>query len=225
MPIFQSSSPPSRAQRIFSRTAAVTVLVGACLFGFWQAHVCAQVADASAGSSRYLITFLTAIAIAITGFLLCVYWRTRLPGASLIVGGMLMALVFFGDFAWMTRQNEVAWRRRVLTISLPINRKFSVVVYFRKQTTNEQITDFMATVLEVPGQPMHPEPEYPWFIREHLFLPPNLTGGYDGALIDFRDTAPASITAPYIEKIRSDSRVEKVLLDVNPSEVHIEGDK
>jgi len=222
MPIFQAQASPSRAQRIFSKAAAVAVLIGACVFGIWEARVCAQITDASAGSSTYLITFLTAIAIAIGGFLLCVYWRTRLLGASLILAGVLSSLVFFGDFAWMTRQNEVAWRSRVLTFSLAIDRKFSVVVYFRKGSTNQQIHDFLTTVLEVPGQPMHPEPEFPWFVREHLFLPPSLPNGHEAALVDFRDTAPASVTDPYVKKIRSDPRVEKLFLNANPATIPVD---
>jgi hypothetical protein len=219
MPIFQAPAPPSRAQRIFNKSAPIAVLLAACVFGIWRAHACAQITDSSSGTSTYLITFLTAIAIAIAGFLLCIYWRSRTLGAGLILAGMLTALVFFGDFAWMTRRNEVAWRRRVLTISLAVDRKFSVVVYFHKGATNEQIHDFITTVLEVPGQPMHPEPEFPWFVREHRFLPPSLANGREAALVDFRDTAAASVTDPYLEKIRSDPRVEKLLLNANPATV------
>ena len=222
MPIFQSSSPPSRAQAIFNRLAPIAALIAACIFGIWEAHTCAVIIDASAGSSRYLITFLVSIAIAIGGFLLCVYWRTRLLGASLILAGILSSLAFFGDFAWMTRQNEVAWRRQVLSVSFAVDRKFSVVVYFRKGTTNEQVHDFLTTVLEQPGQPMHPEPEFPWFVREHLFLPPNLPNGHEAALVNFRDTAPSSVTDPYIEKIRSDPRVEGLFLNANPTTIHID---
>jgi len=122
----------------------------------------------------------------------------------------------------MTRQNEVAWRRRVLTLSLDVDRKFSVVVYLRKGTTQQQISDFLATVLQQPGQPMHPEPEFPWFVREHLFLPPNLPNGHEAALVNFRDTAPANVTDSYIEKIRSDPRVERLFLNVNPTTIHID---
>ncbi|MGD0628654.1 MAG: hypothetical protein ABR987_04845 [Terracidiphilus sp.] len=222
MPVFQTPVPPSRTQRVFCKSVAIAVLIGACVFGIREAHTCAQITDASAGSSHYLITFLISIAIAIGGFLLCVYWRTRLLGASLILAGILSSLVFFGDFAWMTRQNEVAWRKRVLTISWAIDHKCSVVVYFRKGTPRQEIDDFIATVLEQPGQPMHPEPEYPWFIREHLSLPPSLANGYEAALVDFRDTAPESVTHPYIEKIRSDPRVERLFLNVNPTKIHID---
>jgi hypothetical protein len=222
MPVFQAAAPLSRTQRVLSKSAAIAVLIGACVFGAWEAHICAQITDASAGASHYLITFLISIAVALGGFLLCVYWRTRVLGASLILAGILSSLVFFGDFAWMTRQNEVAWRSRVLTISLAIDHKCSVVVYFRKGATKQQIADFIATVFEQPGQPMHPEPEYPWFIRERLFLPPNLANGYEAALVDFRDTAPESVTDPYIEKIRSDPRVERLFLNVNPTTIHID---
>jgi hypothetical protein len=49
-----------------------------------------------------------------------------------------------------------------------------------------------------------------------------LANGYEAALVDFRDTAPDSVTAPYIEKIRSDPRVERLFLNVNPTAIQID---
>jgi hypothetical protein len=49
-----------------------------------------------------------------------------------------------------------------------------------------------------------------------------LANGYEAALVDFRDTAPESVTDPYIEKIRSDPRVERLFLNVNPTTIHID---
>ena len=217
MPVFQAAAPPSRTQRIFSKSLALIVLIGACAFGIWAAWFCAQITDASAGSSRYLITFLIAIAIAIFGFLLCAYWRTRLLGVSLIVAGILVSLVFFADFAWLTKQHQVAWRDQGDSTPPSPDDRFDLIVYFRPGATSQQIADFTATVLEQPGQPMHPQPEFPWFVSQHRTLPPaDYAGSLAGAAIDFRLFASASLKSAYIEKIRADSRVAEVDRDAAP---------
>jgi len=209
---------------MFSAAAALAVLPGACVLGLHLAGLCARITDPSAGQFRFLNAFLASIAVAIFGFLLCVYWRTRVVGASLIVSAVLLALVFQGRMAWLTRRHEVAWRVPLESAPSALHRKFAVIVYFHKGTTARQIEDFTSTVLEQPGQPMHPEPEYPWFVSQHLALKPEQANGFQGAAVDFRATAPAGVTEAYVEKIRSDPRVDKLFLKVAPGGIHLEAE-
>jgi hypothetical protein len=169
--------------------------------------------------SIYIAALLHAIAISLGGILLCVYWRTRTLGLTLIVFGMLSYGVFLGGMATLKKMGKVAWQHETPEQSIGPDQKVSVVIYFRKGTTDEQIEAFHSKVLEQPGQPMHPEPEDPWFVINYLRLLPAQANGFDGVAVSFRHNATKADTDPYIAKIRSDQRVEKVYLDVSPAAI------
>ena len=219
MPIFQPSAPPSGSQRLLSKAAVVLGAAGCIGLGLWEAHHCAQVAFRSMVGSSYIAALLVAIAISLGGILLCIYWRTRALGLCLIVFGLLSYGVFLGGMAALKEMDKVAWQHETPAESVGPDEKASVVIYFRKGTTDEQIEAFHSTVLEQPGQPMHPEPEYPWFVINYLRLPPAQANGFDGVAVSFRHNVTRADTDPYLAKIRADERVEKVLLDVSPGAI------
>lgn len=200
--------------------AAVALGAAGCIgLGLWEAHHCAQVAFGYVAGYSYIAALLYAIAISLGGILLCVYWRTRALGLSLIVFGLLSYGVFLGGMAALKKMDKVAWLHEPPEQAFGPDQKASVVVYFRKGTTDEQIEAFHSTILEQPGQPMHPEPEYPWFVIDYLCLLPGQANGFDGVAVSFRHNVTRADTDPYVAKIRADHRVEKVFLDVSPAAI------
>lgn len=154
------------------------------------------------------------MAIGLGGILLCIYWRTRALGFSLVVCGVLSYGVFLGGRAYFSQ-------RGAGVESFALEQKFSLVIYFRQGTTAQQIQDFTQSVLKNPGQPMHPQAEYPWFVTDHVSLAPQQANWFDGIAINFRGNAPQAERDSYIAKIRSDLRVEKVFVDAAPSAIRM----
>jgi hypothetical protein len=221
MPIFQAPGPQTPGQRLFSGIAVAAAFAGCCVVGICEARSCARIPYGYETGHNYVAALLAAIAIGLGGICLCIYWRTRLLGISLVVSGMLSYGVFLGGIAYLSSRNLVAWRQPLSLANSAPQQKFSLVIYFRKGTTDQEIGDFVESVIKRPGQPMHPEPEYPWFILRDVALSPDQANGFKARAENFRETAPGSVTGPYIADIRSDRRVEKVFLNASPSDVHV----
>ncbi len=220
MPIFRPASPITPAQHFFNRAAAALAAAGCCGFGFWEARSAAQVASGYQAGYDAVAALLFAIAISLGGLCFCLYWRTRALGISLLASGLLSYAAFLGGAAYLARRGQGPGGEATLE-SIGPNQQASVVIYFRKGTTNRQIEDFHTTVLEQPGQPMHPEPDYPWFVIDYLRLVPAQANGFDAAAVSFRKYAAARDTGPYIARVRSDPRVDRVFLNVAPLAIHI----
>ena len=214
MGIFQADGPASGGQRLFNRIAPLCALAGCCGLGVSEAYSGAHAVGDAAGRSA-IAALLAAMAIGLGGLLLCIYWRTRALGFSLVVCGVLSYGVFLGGRAYFSQHGAGAE-------NVVLNQKFSLVIYFRRGTTAQQIEDLTQTVLKNPGQPMHPQAEYPWFVTDHVSLTSNQANGFDGMAINFRGNARQAETDSYVTKVRSDMRVEKVFVDAAPLLIRIE---
>jgi hypothetical protein len=221
MAIFQADGPASRGQKLFDRIAVAGALAGCCALGLREGYSGAQMVGDAAGRSQ-IAALLAAMVIGLGGLLLGIYWRTRALGFSLVVCGVLSYGVFLGGRAYCARHGSVTQRPLAGLGSFAPDQKFSLVIYFRRGTTAEQIEDFTQRVLKNPGQPMHPEAEYPWFVTDHVSLNPDLSNRFNGVAVNFRRNAPGSETDSYVAKIRSDLRVEKVFADRAPESIGIE---
>jgi hypothetical protein len=221
MAIFQPDGPASGGQKLFDRISAGGAFAGCCALGLWEGYSGAQMVGDAAGRSQ-IAALLAAMAIGLLGLLLGIYWRTRALGFSLVVCGLLSYGVFLGGRAYCARHDSLAQRPLAGLGSFAPDQKFSLVIYFRRGLTAGQIEDFTETVLKNPGQPMHPEAEYPWFVTDHVPLKPDPSNGFNGVAVNFRSNAPRSETDSYAAKVRSDRRVEKVSADARPESMGIE---
>jgi hypothetical protein len=216
MGIFQADGAASQGQKLFNRIAPLCALAGCCGLGISEAYSGARAVGDAAGRSA-IAALLAGMAIGLGGLLLCIYWRTRTLGFSLIVCGVLSYGVFLGGRAYFSQHGAGVE-------SFAPEQKFSLVIYFRQGTQQQQIEDFTQAVLKNPGQPMHPQAEYPWFVTDHVPLTPQQGNGFDGTAINFRGNAPHAETDSYVAKIRSDMRVEKVFVDAAPSAIRMRPD-
>jgi hypothetical protein len=221
MAIFQPDGPASRGQKLFSWIAIGGAFAGCCALGLREGYSGAQMVGDAAGRSQ-IAALLAAMAIGLLGLLLGIYWRTRALGFSLVVCGLLSYGVFLGGRAYCTPHGSLAKGALADLGGFAPGQRFSLVIYFRRGETEGQIEDFTETVLKNPGQPMHPEAEYPWFVTDHVSLKPDPSNGFRGVAVNFRHNAPRSETDSYVAKIRSDRRVEKAFADARPGSVRIE---
>jgi hypothetical protein len=221
MAIFQADGPASRGQKLFDRIAVGGALAGCCALGLREGYSGAQMVGDAAGRTQ-IAALLAAMAIGLGGLLLGIYWRTRALGFGLVVCGLLSYGVFLGGRAYCARHDSLTQNSLAGLGSFAPNQKFSLVIYFHRGLTAGQIEDFTETVLKNPGQPMHPEAEYPWFVTDHVSLKPDPSNGFNGVALNFRSNAPRSETDSYGAKIRSDRRVERVFLDARPESMGIE---
>jgi hypothetical protein len=221
MAIFQADGPASRGQKLFNRIAVAGALAGCCALGLREGYTGAQMVGDAAGRSQ-IAALLAAMAIGLGGLLLGIYWRTRALGFSLVVCGVLSYGVFLGARSYCARHGAVAAGPAAGPGSFAPDQKYSLVIYFRQGATAQQIEDFTQTVLKNPGQPMHPEAEYPWFVTDHISLKPNPSNRFNGVAVNFRSNAPGPESDSYVAKIRSDLRVEKVFADAAPESIRME---
>ena len=221
MAIFQADGPAPRGQKLFNRIAVAGALAGCCALGLREGYTGAQMVGDAAGRSQ-IAALLAAMAIGLGGLLLGIYWRARALGFSLVVCGFLSYGVFLGARSYCARHGAVAAGPSAGLGSFAPDQKFSPVIYFRQGATAQQIEDFTQTVLKNPGQPMHPEAEYPWFVTDHISLNPNPSNQFNGVAVNFRSNAPGPETDSYVAKIRSDLRVEKVFADAAPESIRME---
>ena len=195
-------------------------MAGCCGLGVNEAYSGAHAVGDAAGRSA-IAALLAAMAIGLGGILLCIYWRTRALGFSLVVCGVLSYGVFLGGRAYFVQHGAVAAGHTASMGGFAPEQKFSLVIYFRQGTTAQQVEEFTQTVLKNPGQPMHPEAEYPWFVTDHVSLAPEQANGFDGIAINFRGNAPGAEADSYVAKIRSEQCVENVFTDVAPLSIRM----
>jgi hypothetical protein len=197
----------------------ISVLIGIALGVEW-ARECAAIQSAYLASYDYATSFFFTISLSILGLMLLIHWRTRWFGAGFIAVGILSYIMFLGGMAVLAKEDRVAWRHEKM-ISFGPDQKASVVIYFRKGITNQQVEDFNSTVLEVPT-PQSPGHGHPAFVQTYLRLA--RTNGHEGiALTFFDNTSPDKVNA-YLTAIRADSRVEKVFLNTSPNSIHTDSE-
>jgi hypothetical protein len=218
MALLRPDRPLSLRQRRMNRIVLLISVLAGIALGMEWARECAAIPSAYLADYDYAISFFVAIALSIFGVMLLTYWRTRWFGAGLIALGILSYVMFLGGMAVLTKEDRVAWRHEQM-ISFGPNRKSSVVIYFRKGITNQQVNDFHSAVLEVPS-PQSPGHGLPGFVESYFRLAPMQANGREGiALNFFNNTSPDKVNA-YLTAIKADWRVEKVFLDTSPNSIH-----
>ncbi len=195
----------------------VSVLIGIA-FGVEQARECAAISSAYLADYSYAISFSILTGLSILGLLLLVYWRTRWFGAGFIAVGILSYVTFLSGMAVLTREDRVAWRHEKM-ISFGPDQKASVVIYFRKGVTDQEVEDFKSAVLEGPTQ-QNPGHGLPAFVQTYLRLAPMQANGHEGIALIFFDNASADKAGAYLNAIKADRRVETVFLNTSPNSIH-----
>jgi hypothetical protein len=221
MPLFSPNQPLSAWQRRINWGTLLLLSVAGIAFGLWTAHDAASITSGYVASYTFAGIFFLGIFTLLVGLLLLIYWRTRWFGWGLIAAGILSYLSLCGGIAILTKLDRVAWRHEQMVRFGP-DQKASAVIYFRKQVTDQQIEDFNRSVLMVPTVSQHDGPDYPPFVSDYARLVPMQANGYDAVSISFFDKSPADKVAAYLERIKADSRVERVFFDVAPDSIHID---
>jgi len=197
----------------------VSILIGVAL-GVEQARECAAVSATYLADYSFAISFSIFTTLSILGLPLLVYWRTRWLGAGFIAVGMLSYVIFLSGMAVLTKEDRVAWRHEKM-ISFGPDQKASVLIYFRKGITSQQVEDFNSTVLEVPTT-QRPGHGHPPFVQTYLRL--SQSNGHEGIALTFFDNAAADKVDAYLTAIRADQRVENVFLNTSPNSIHFDSE-
>jgi len=212
--VLSPSRPLSLAHRRINRIALIGLPAIGVGVGVWSAKDCAAIRFGYVAGYSYLAAVSLAIVCCCIGLPLAIYWRTRGIGAGLIAAGLLSCAVFYAGMSVLWRLDRVAWRHEQRTRTT-LSDKASVVVYLRRGTTEQQLEEFRSSVLAPPGRKY----DLPQFVRLYWRLGPDQANGHWAvALTFFEHASPRDVTA-YVEKIRRDSRVENVYLDIAPNAI------
>jgi hypothetical protein len=84
------------------------------------------------------------------GLLLLVSHRTRVAGISTLVATALFGLTFVGGASLSYRLGYTKWKNAPMVRFGP-DVEASMVIYFRRDTSEQQLQDFVAMTLEYPG--------------------------------------------------------------------------
>jgi len=188
--------------------AAIGIVLGA-----WEAKHCAAIRFGYAAGYAYATAVILAVGLCVTGLLLVIYWRTRGIGAGLVAAGLLGCVTFYGGMAVLLRLDSVAWRYEPPPVAIGPDQRASLVIYFLHGTAEPQIEEFRSSVLtDTAGQ-------MPSFVRGYLRLLPRQANGHDGVALMFSEAAGPEQVAKYVDKIKRDSRVASVYVDVAPNAI------
>jgi hypothetical protein len=208
MPLISPNCPPSPAHSRVNRIAVIGLSAIGIALGAWQAKNCAAIRFGYVAELGYATAVFLAIFLSGIGLLLLVYWRTRGVGAGLVAAGLLSCATFYGGMAILLRLDRVAWQHEPPLVAIGPDQKATFVIYFRRGTTDEQIEEFRSSMLTGTTE----RPEY-------LRLLPSQANGHEGVALTFsKDARPEQVTG-YVEKIKGDSRVEKVYRDIAPTAI------
>jgi hypothetical protein len=208
---------PLRQRHLNKVVLLVSVLIGIAI-GLEWARECAAIPSAYLADYSYATSFFFTIALSILGLILMIYWRTRWFGVGFIAVGILSYIMFLAGMAVLAKEDRVAWRHEQM-ISFGPDQKASVVIYFRRGITNQQVEDFNSEVLEVPT-PQSPGHGHPSFVRTYLRLAPMQANGHEGVALTFFDSTSADRVNAYLTAIKADLRVEKVFLNTSPNSIN-----
>jgi hypothetical protein len=196
------------------RTQACESNRGHRALGFWDCTGRMAAKDCAATRFGYAAgySFGAAISLAVLlcgiGLLLLLYWRTRGVGIGLVAAGFLTCLTFYGGIAILLKLDRVAWKHEPPLVAFGPDQKATIVIYFKRGITDEQIEEFRSSMLTGIEER-----------TEYLRLLPDQAHGHEGvALTLSRDASPEQVTR-YVKKIEGDSRVEKVYRDIAPTDV------
>jgi len=212
---YRPLSPPQH--RLNKVVVLISVLLGFALGVEW-ARECALTPSAYLVGYSYAISFYAMIALTILGLILLIYWRTRWFGGGLIAVGILSYVTFLGGMAILLKEDRVAWSHEQM-ISFGPDQKASMVIYFRKGITSQEVEDFNSSILEVP-MPQAPGHGHPAFVRSYLRLAPMQANGHEAIALNFLDSVSNDKVTAYLTRIKADIRVESVFLNVAPNSIH-----
>jgi hypothetical protein len=196
-----------------NRIALIGLSAIGIVLGAWQAKDCAAIRFGYVAGYAYATAVFLAVALGGIGLLLGIYWRTRGIGAGLVAAGLLSCVTFYGGMAVLERLDRVAWRHEPSPVAIGPDQKASLVIYFRRGITEEQVEEFSSSVLtDTAGH-------LPSFVRVYLRLRPSQANGHEGVGLTFSDeTRPEQLTK-YVEKIKRDNRVENTYADIAPTAI------
>jgi hypothetical protein len=208
MPLLSPSCQPSPAHGRVNRISAIGLSAIGVALGAWQAKSCASIAFGYVAGYAYATAVFLAMALCGIGLLLLIYWRTRGIGFGLLAAGLLSCVTFYGGMAVLLKLDRVAWQHEPPPVAIGHDQKATLVIYFRRGTTDEQIEEFHSWISSGTADP-----------SEYLRLLPSQANGYEGVALTFsKDTPPEQVTR-YVEKIKGDSRVEKIYRDIAPTAI------
>jgi energy-coupling factor transporter transmembrane protein EcfT len=221
MPVLRPQTARSAKQRLFDRSALVVLGCLGIAFGVWEAYQCAKVAFGYVASYNFVAAIVVAIVLTIVGLLLAVYWRSRWIGVGFVLAGVLSCATFYSGVTVLLKSDHVAWRHEPPMVTFGPDQKASAVIYFCPKTTNEQIENFVDSVLEDSAEPRHAGRDFPVFVASYFRLSPSQANGHDGAALTFRLATTSGDIRSYITKIESDIRVSKVFVDAVPASIRL----
>jgi hypothetical protein len=211
MPLLRPSYPHSSAQRRVTRIAVIGLAAIGMALGAWQANDCAAIRFGYAAGYAYAAAVFYAVALCGVGLVLLIYWRTRGVGAGFVAAGLLSCAAFYGGMAVLVRLDRVAWRHEPPPVAIGPDQKATLVVYFRRGTTDKQIEEFGSSVAKDTTEQS--------LLREYLRLSPSQANGYDAVALTLSEEARPEQITRYIEMIERDSRVEKTYRDIAPTAI------
>ncbi len=221
MPVFQSTTPLTKAQRQRRWIAASVIVAASIGFSVWAAMDCARIAFGYVASYSFATVFMLGCAFVIIGTLLMIYWRTRSSGVVLFGSGIAMYLIFLGTIGVLKKFDKVAWQHEPPLQSIGPDQQACLVIYYRPDTTDRQIEDFVEHKLENYPSKVHDGTDFPDFVTEYLGLIPSQANGFTGSALTFKLGAHGAAVDSFVAMVQSDPRVARVFRDTVPSAIHL----
>ena len=208
MPLLSPEHPPSPAHRHVNQVAVIVLSALGIALGAWLAKDCAAIQFGYAAGYSFATAVFLAMSLCGVGLLLLLYWRTRGIGIGLVAAGLLACVTFYGAIAILLKLDRVAWKHEPPLVVFGPDHKATLVIYFRRGTTDDQIEAFRSSM--VKGMEER---------TEYLRLLPDQANGHEGVALTFsKDTSSEQVTR-YVKTIEGDSCVEKVYRDIAPSAI------
>jgi hypothetical protein len=195
-----------------NRIAVIGLSAIGIALGAWQAKECATIRFGYVAAYAYTGAVFGAIGFCVIGLLLLVYWRTRGFGSALVAAGLLSCVTFYGCMAVLLRLDRVAWKHEPPPVAIGPDQKATLVIYFQRGTTDEQIEEFHSSVLIGTTEQS--------LVREYLRLLPSQANGHEGVALTLSEDARPEQILRYVERIEHDSRVEKTYRNIAPTAIH-----
>jgi hypothetical protein len=222
MSILFSDQPTSVVHRRVNQGALLLLCLVGVAIGLSFAKACASIAYGYAAAYDYAAVDLIAAALFLLGIPPLIYWRTRWIGIGLIAAGVLCFVTFACGMRILLMENRVAWRHPHQMVSIGPDQKFSAVIYFKKNVTNQQVEDFRTSILMEPAMPRHDGRDFPIFVRQYLHLSPKQANGHKAIALMFSDDTPLDRREAYLAAIKSDNRIDAVFLNISPDSIHVD---
>ena len=218
MPFLRPQEPLTGKQRHLRLVIGLVLPAFGIGLGLWEAIDCAKIRFGYIASYEFAIALFLGGFLCAVGLLLLPYWRTRSGGVALVAAGVLSYATFLGGITILKKLDRVAWQHDPpMQHVADATDAASLVLYFRKGTSNQEVNDFIQNVLEQPST-LHDGRDTPDFVTEYYLI---YTDGYEGYAMNFLGNAPASKTSAYIGSIKSDHRIDRVFTNVVPNSIKL----